>query len=336
VTEISIVIPTYGRPGPLRKCLEGVTDLDYPAGRFEVIVVDDGSPEPVAPSLESFSGCLDLTAIRQLNRGPAAARNTGASRAAGRWLAFTDDDCVPDRDWLAALADRLRVVDSRTAIGGRTRSGHPGEKDRPVYTWEDLATCAAGEDVVALTGCWQGAVPRAATAGDLDRAVAEASRLLERSRREQSLAGTGELAFLPTSNLAVSREAFHAVGGFDERFRNYEDMEFCHRWRQEGGRLVAEPAAIVHHFRPTGLTAFWRQHTGYGRGAAAFYAADRFPLRDRIGRLPDLYARALRGARTTPRPAAVTALILVSQLAALAGFGLGRLRSRAPAGESAA
>lgn len=293
MTEISIVIPTYGRTGPLRKCVEGVTDLDYPAGRFEVIVVDDGSPEPIASSLESFSGHLDLTVIRQLNRGPAAARNTGASRAAGRWLAFTDDDCVPDRDWLAALSDRLRRAGPRTAIGGRTRSGHP------------------------------------------DDPYAEASRLLERSRREQTLEGTNGLAFLPTSNLAVSREAFHAVGGFDERFRNYEDVEFCHRWRQEGGRLVAEPAAIVNHFRPTGLTAFWRQHVGYGRGAAAFYAADRFPLRERIGRLPDLYARALRDAWTTSRPAAVTALILVSQLAALAGFGLGRLR-RAPAGESAA
>ncbi len=52
-----------------------------------------------------------------------------------------------------------------------------GEKDRPAYTWDDLATCAATGDVVALTGCWQGAVPRAAAHGDLDAAVAEASRL---------------------------------------------------------------------------------------------------------------------------------------------------------------
>lgn len=241
MTEISIIIPTYGRSEPLRECLEGVTNLDYPAGRFEVIVVDDGSPEPVAPSLETFSERLDLTVFRQPNRGPGAARNTGASRAAGRWLAFTDDDCVPDRDWLAALTDRLRRADPRTAVGGRTRSGHP------------------------------------------DDPYAEASRLLEGSRREQALAGTGGLEFLSTNNLAVPREAFHAAGGFDERFRNYEDVEFCHRWRRGGGRLVAEPAAIVRHFRPTGLSAFWRQHTGYGRGAAAFYAADRFPLRERAG-----------------------------------------------------
>ena len=52
-----------------------------------------------------------------------------------------------------------------------------GRKDRPTYTWADLATCAATGDVVALTGCWQGAVPKAAAAGDLEAAVREAARL---------------------------------------------------------------------------------------------------------------------------------------------------------------
>lgn len=53
-----------------------------------------------------------------------------------------------------------------------------GEKDRPVYLWEDLAEAAEGE-VLALTGCWQGAVPAAALRGDLQGALGEASRLRE-------------------------------------------------------------------------------------------------------------------------------------------------------------
>lgn len=52
-----------------------------------------------------------------------------------------------------------------------------GAKGRPRYTWGDLAEVAATENVVALTGCWQGAVPRAAARGDLDGALAEAARL---------------------------------------------------------------------------------------------------------------------------------------------------------------
>lgn len=52
-----------------------------------------------------------------------------------------------------------------------------GEKGRPLYRWEDLAEASRQGDLVALTGCWQGAVPRAALAGDHDAAVREASRL---------------------------------------------------------------------------------------------------------------------------------------------------------------
>ena len=54
-----------------------------------------------------------------------------------------------------------------------------GEKDRPVYAWADLAIAAQSGDIAALTGCWQGAVPRAALAGDLPSAMTEASRLRE-------------------------------------------------------------------------------------------------------------------------------------------------------------
>lgn len=54
-----------------------------------------------------------------------------------------------------------------------------GEKDRPVYRWEDLAVAAKKGDLVALSGCWQGAIPGAAQMGDHDRAAREAARLRE-------------------------------------------------------------------------------------------------------------------------------------------------------------
>ncbi len=52
-----------------------------------------------------------------------------------------------------------------------------GEKNRPVYTWEDIADAAQAGDLYALTGCWQGAVPRAAQRGDLPEAMVAAGRL---------------------------------------------------------------------------------------------------------------------------------------------------------------
>ncbi|MBC8136091.1 MAG: glycosyltransferase [Fibrella sp.] len=73
---VSVVIPTYGRPRQIVACLESFTALDYPVGRWELIVVDDGSPEPLDGAVAPFQNRLPLTLLRQANQGPAVARNT--------------------------------------------------------------------------------------------------------------------------------------------------------------------------------------------------------------------------------------------------------------------
>lgn len=60
-----------------------------------------------------------------------------------------------------------------------SRAQFRGVKDRPRYTWEDLAETALCPDVLALTGCWQGAVARAASRGDVPEAITAAGRLRE-------------------------------------------------------------------------------------------------------------------------------------------------------------
>jgi len=120
----SIVIPTYARPGQLATCLQSLARLDYPRERFEVIVVDDGSETPPEAVVASFCGHLDVTLLTQAHAGPAAARNTGAARAKGKFLAFTDDDCAPAPDWLQSLAARFARA-SDCAIGGRTLNALP-------------------------------------------------------------------------------------------------------------------------------------------------------------------------------------------------------------------
>jgi GT2 family glycosyltransferase len=130
----SIIIPTYARPRQLATCLRSLARLDYPRNRFEVIVVDDGNETPPEAVVASFCGHLDVRLLTQAHAGPAAARNTGAARAKGKFLAFTDDDCAPAPDWLQSLAARFaRAPDC--AIGGRTLNALP---DNPYSTASQL------------------------------------------------------------------------------------------------------------------------------------------------------------------------------------------------------
>ncbi|MCS6927691.1 MAG: glycosyltransferase [Candidatus Binatia bacterium] len=122
--RFSIIVPTYGRPKQLAICLQALARLAYPRDRFEVIVVDDGSQSPPEEVVSAFHGQLDVTLLDQPHAGPAAARNTGAARAKGEFLAFTDDDCAPTPDWLSALAARFAAM-PECMIGGRTLNALP-------------------------------------------------------------------------------------------------------------------------------------------------------------------------------------------------------------------
>lgn len=123
--SFSIVIPTYRRPRALEACLRSIAALDYPRDRFEVLVVDDGGDVPLAPVIASFASQLEISLIRQANAGPGGARNTGAARARGELLAFTDDDCRVEPGWLRGLA-RALAEDPDCLAGGRTLNVAPG------------------------------------------------------------------------------------------------------------------------------------------------------------------------------------------------------------------
>jgi len=107
---ISIVIPTYNRPELLAKCLDclsydiqGLNKTDY-----EVIISDDSSNEQTKNLVkDKYSSFKFNTGPR---RGPAANRNSGASKARGEWIMFIDDDCYPDsgivKEYLKAINDK--------------------------------------------------------------------------------------------------------------------------------------------------------------------------------------------------------------------------------------
>ena len=116
---ISIIVPTFNRPTQLVTCLQSLACLGYPRERFEVIVVDDGSQTPLKTLVASFSNRLDIVLTPQSHGGPAKARNMGAKKAKGEFLAFTDDDCTPAPNWLRSLAARFATLPDH-AIGGQT------------------------------------------------------------------------------------------------------------------------------------------------------------------------------------------------------------------------
>jgi GT2 family glycosyltransferase len=122
---LSVIVPTHARPAPLAGCLRALADLTFPRDGFELIVVDDDSPVPVDGEVTPFRDRLNVTVLRQPRGGPASARNLGAARARGEFLAFTDDDCAPAPDWLGALAARFAVTPDHM-IGGRTINALPG------------------------------------------------------------------------------------------------------------------------------------------------------------------------------------------------------------------
>ncbi|MEZ0607727.1 glycosyltransferase family 2 protein [Fibrella sp. WM1] len=107
----TIIIPTTSRAGSaptqLADCLTALTQQTLPTHQFEVVVVDDAANETTATLVAAFARHAQIEAryLAQPKRtGLAAARNRGWHAARGRYLAFADDDCLPQPNWLSAAA----------------------------------------------------------------------------------------------------------------------------------------------------------------------------------------------------------------------------------------
>ena len=97
---VSIVIAVYNRSHDLRCCLESLNELDYPASKLEVIVVDDASTDRSTSVAKEFNTKI---IVQPYNQGQSAARNRGVKEACGEIVAFIDSDCIADSQWLKEL-----------------------------------------------------------------------------------------------------------------------------------------------------------------------------------------------------------------------------------------
>lgn len=283
----AVVIPSYARPDRLADCLGAL--LDDPAGDFDVIVVDDGSPEPLASLCARFGP--RVRCLRQENRGPAAARNAGVAASDAEFIAFTDDDCLPRPGWV-----------------GRLRGAWAGQDDRLVggHVENDLP----------------------------ENPYSSASQILCDYLYRYFGAEGGEAPFFTSNNMGCSRSRFERLGGFDERFplAAGEDRDFGLRWRADGGRLDYVPEAAIGHRHWLDPKSFWRQHTGYGRGAHCLHRrldarGDDRPKREPLGFYVGLLAEPLRVRGLSGLKH--SALLTLSQAAMIAGYARER-RASAP------
>jgi glycosyltransferase involved in cell wall biosynthesis len=109
---VTIVVCSYNGARTLRDCMRSLEDLHYPD--YEVIFIDDGSKDNTQEIMKEFPRVRN---IAQKNQGLSAARNVGIAAARGAVVAFTDSDCMADRDWLYFLIHTL-LSSEFAAVGG--------------------------------------------------------------------------------------------------------------------------------------------------------------------------------------------------------------------------
>lgn len=159
--KISVVIPTYQRPALLHKCLQALNEQCFDKQHFEIIVVSDGPDEPTKKLVQQFFIQSELV-IRYFflakKMGPAAARNLGWKRADGYLIAFTDDDCMPAKNWLQDLCCAYKG-EALMAFSGTVKvpvSAKPTDYEKNTAGLERAsfitANCCCTKQALELTG----------------------------------------------------------------------------------------------------------------------------------------------------------------------------------------
>jgi len=133
---VTVVVPVLDDAERLHRCLVSLSQQTYPAERFEVVVVDNGSRQSPGPVVDLFS-CARLE--HEPRRGSYAARNRGVAAACGEVLAFTDSDCRPGTEWVQVGVGRLLAEPTTGIVAGAISIElDNAEAARPVELYELL------------------------------------------------------------------------------------------------------------------------------------------------------------------------------------------------------
>ena len=144
----------------MKKCLAALLEQTYPKEQYEVVVVSDGpdaETEVVVKGIHANGIAVRLIQLDE-NKGPAAARNAGWLSARGATIAFTDDDCLPDKNWLAEIAVNIDPEKKEAVTGNIVvpRSKHPTDYELNISHLETAefvtANCACTRAALIATG----------------------------------------------------------------------------------------------------------------------------------------------------------------------------------------
>ncbi|HET7711812.1 MAG TPA: glycosyltransferase [Thermoanaerobaculia bacterium] len=237
--ELSVVIPTYNRLAMLTRVLDALgAQRDAPA--FEVVLVDDGSTDETAATIESGLQSrrwrFPLTFRSQQNAGPGVARNRGVSMASGRFVLFIGDDTVPEPPFLAEHARTHRESNNDPLVACLGYTGWP-----------------RGERVTAFMDHIN------------DYGLQFGYKLIE----DGSIV---PFNFFYTSNISIDRQLL-AEHPFDTSFpaAAWEDIELAYRLDAKGLKIRYNARAITRHHHPMTVDSFSRRQYTVGKSGAIFY-----------------------------------------------------------------
>ena len=119
---ISVIICTYNRSESLKRTLKSLEEMVVPDSvSWEIVIVDNNSSDDTKGVVEEFTKTSDLNVryVLERRKGLGCARNTSLKIVSGDIIAFTDDDCIADRHWLASILREFQLDPSLSGVGGR-------------------------------------------------------------------------------------------------------------------------------------------------------------------------------------------------------------------------
>ncbi len=212
----------------VRECLDSVFDQDRLDETFEVIVVDGGSTDKTLTIVQNYP----IRIIVENGGTIGHCRNLGVQASLGKYIAFTDSDCVVAKDWLKSLLFELRSKPDIVAVGGPNLVL---DLDFPLSK---------------VIGYMQGTF--------LGSGGSPQSYNLKDLKYVYSLANCN----------AMYRKEVLLKESFDDSFNVGEDLELNFRLSQKGCSFLYLPTAVVWHKRPNGFHKFFNKMFIYGKAMA--------------------------------------------------------------------
>lgn len=142
VPRVSVCVATRDRSARLARLVAALEQQTIGADAIELVLTDDGSVDDTPAVVERLRATspVPITVLRdESSRGPAAGRNRAWRASRAPVVAFTDDDCVPTREW---LEQGLAALQQGTVVVGRVERA-PGQPDPPALFVRDLRVTRA-------------------------------------------------------------------------------------------------------------------------------------------------------------------------------------------------